>query len=178
MVQFDTGSAIVYVLTDKCTENCNKQTKYVQTKDLAKEASLSQSQDEDASNNRIEYGYGSGYINGYLSQEKICFAKDDSQPCVNGIKILEADQASGVEQDRFAGIIGLAPKSSEKQLQAFVTQVHDINRFSTEDQLNSQFSFYLSTGDDSSITFGGYDLAQYAKPGSKKEDVFWSNILH
>jgi len=34
---------------------------------------------------------------------------------------LEADQASGVEQDRFAGIIGLAPKSSEKQLQAFVT---------------------------------------------------------
>ena len=44
--------------------------------------------------------------------------------------------------------------------------------------MNSQFSFYLSTGDDSSITFGGYDLAQYAKPGAKKEDVFWSNILH
>lgn len=27
-VQFDTGSAIVYVLTDKCTKNCNSETKF------------------------------------------------------------------------------------------------------------------------------------------------------
>lgn len=32
-VQFDTGSAIVYVLTDKCNENCNDQTKFnIETK--------------------------------------------------------------------------------------------------------------------------------------------------
>jgi hypothetical protein len=27
-VQFDTGSAIVYVLTDKCDEHCGEQTKF------------------------------------------------------------------------------------------------------------------------------------------------------
>ena len=47
-------------------------------KDLSKEPALSQAGDEDSTTNRIEYGYGSGYINGYLAQEKICFAKDDS----------------------------------------------------------------------------------------------------
>ena len=43
---------------------------------------------------RIEYGYGSGYINGYLETEKLCFSADMSgsqAPCINGVKILEAD---------------------------------------------------------------------------------------
>ena len=81
---------------------------------------MSTMQEDDGNSNRIEYGYGSGYINGYLGTEKICFAQDNTSPCIKGIKILEADQADGVAQDRFAGIIGLAPKSNEKQLGAFV----------------------------------------------------------
>lgn len=80
-------------------------------------------------------------------------------------------------QDRFAGIIGLSPKSSEQKLPSFVSQVHEINRFSTEDQLSPQFSFYITTGDDSQITFGGYDLHQYAKSGAKDDDIFWASIL-
>lgn len=44
-------------------------------------------------------------------------------------------------------------------------QITDINRFSTEDQLNPQFSVYMSPNhdEDGSITFGGYDVARYAK---------------
>jgi len=66
--------------------------------------------------NRIEYGYGSGYINGFLGQLDICFAQGDTSPCIKNIKTLVADEATGVSKDRFAGIIGLAPSSSEKNL--------------------------------------------------------------
>lgn len=75
---------------------------------------------EDSLSNRIEYGYGSGYINGALAEQQICFEQGEKAPCVSGVKILQADQATGVSQDKFAGIIGLSPKSTEKQLNAFV----------------------------------------------------------
>jgi len=75
---------------------------------------------EDELNSRIEYGYGSGYINGNIAEQKICFAESKAAPCVNGVKILMADQATGVSQDRFAGIIGLAPRSTEPNLKAFI----------------------------------------------------------
>lgn len=69
---------------------------------------------------RIEYGYGSGYINGMISEEKICFESGSDAPCINHVKILEADQATGVAKDRFAGIIGLSPLSTEQNLNAFI----------------------------------------------------------
>ena len=93
--------------------------------------------------------------------------------------MLEADQASGVEQDRFAGIIGLAPKSSEQQLRAFIAQVTEINTFATEERLSPLFSFYLSKdpAQDGRVTFGGYDVASFAKPGSTDKDIFWSDTV-
>ena len=106
-VQFDTGSAIVYVLTDKCKEDCNKQTKFTETNSLAGPDDLM---------SRIEYGYGSGYINGFINEQPICFSADSLAPCIHGVKILEADQATGVSQDRFAGIVGLSPRSTETNL--------------------------------------------------------------
>lgn len=69
---------------------------------------------------RIEYGYGSGYINGFSDQMKISFAQDDSQPYIPGVHVLVADQATGVDRDKFAGIIGLSPRSSELKLPAFL----------------------------------------------------------
>jgi len=68
----------------------------------------------------MEYGYGSGYISGFTDKMKIGFAQDDSQPFIPSVNILVADQATGVEKDRFAGIIGLSPKSSELKLPAFL----------------------------------------------------------
>ena len=52
---------------------------------------------------------------------------------MSDIKILEADQATGVENDRFAGIIGLSPRSTEKALEPFVAQVQETNKISLTD---------------------------------------------
>lgn len=93
--------------------------------------------------NRLEYGYGSGYINGHLAEERICFA-ENNKTCVSGIKMLEADQATGVSRDRFGGIIGLAPVSTEHALRAFVDQVSSNNFFSKKTEIDPKFSFYLS----------------------------------
>jgi len=40
------------------------------------------------------------------------------------------------------------------------------------------FSFFLSRTpeEDGSITFGGYDLVQYAKAGLRDKDIFWGDI--
>lgn len=42
------------------------------------------------------------------------------------------------------------------------------------------FSIFLSNqdGQPGKITFGGYDLAQYAKSGAKDSDIFWANMAH
>ena len=41
------------------------------------------------------------------------------------------------------------------------------------------FSVYLSSTpkENGSITFGGYDLAQYAKAGLTDRDIFWADIV-
>lgn len=72
---------------------------------------------------RVEYGYGSGYINGFVDDTLICFEEGEKAPCIKGLKVLQADQATGVENDRFAGIVGLAPTSTERNLQAFMKQL-------------------------------------------------------
>lgn len=135
-------------------------------------------QEEEAAGSRIEYGYGSGYINGFMAETDICFEKGEAAPCLQNVTILQADQASGVSQDLFAGIIGLSPRSTEKNLKAFIQQVTEINQFSTEDQLQAQFSVFLSKSpkESGSITFGGYDLAQYAKAGLTEKDIFWADV--
>jgi hypothetical protein len=65
---------------------------------------------------RVEYGYGSGYINGFVDETQICFEAGDKAPCIKKMNVLQADQATGVEGDRFAGIVGLAPSSTERNL--------------------------------------------------------------
>lgn len=160
----------MYVLTDKCKEDCNKQTKFMETKKLAGADDLM---------SRIEYGYGSGYINGFVNEQPICFSNDSMAPCINGVKILEADQATGVSNDRFAGIIGLSPRSTETNLQAFLSQVQQINAQSQHDQLSPLFSFYLSSNpsQDGMVTFGGYDVKKYGKEGAKDSDIFWGKAM-
>lgn len=81
--------------------------------------------------NRVEYGYGSGYINGFLAETPLCFEQGDKAPCLKSLKVLHADQATGVENDRFAGIIGLAPMSTDHQLTGFMKQLEEINKFGT-----------------------------------------------
>jgi hypothetical protein len=41
------------------------------------------------------------------------------------------------------------------------------------------FSVYLSStpNENGSITFGGYDLAHYAKSGLSDRDIFWAEMI-
>lgn len=76
-VQFDTGSAIVYVLTDKCNEHCNELPKFKTfKKGKSAEDYMNASAIGDDLMNRVEYGYGSGYINGFAQETQICFSED------------------------------------------------------------------------------------------------------
>ena len=45
-------------------------------------------QQQESEGNRLEYGYGSGYINGYLGETDICFEKGENAPCIKNIKLL------------------------------------------------------------------------------------------
>lgn len=45
--------------------------------------------------------------------------------------------------------------------------------------MKQMFSFYLSKGAGSTgnLKFAGYDLAKYAKSGSKDGDIVWTNLV-
>ena len=84
------------MLTSDCVSDCNSQKKFEVTVEKKNGLASPQTLDQMESENRMEYGYGSGYINGPVKKEKICFSQDPKSPCIEKVKILEADQASGV----------------------------------------------------------------------------------
>lgn len=86
------------------------------------------------------------------------------------------DTATGVSKDRFAALIGLAPRSSESNLPSFLSQVRLQDSVREQKELSPLFSIYLSKkdGDDGVITFGGFDVKEFGKKGLTDNDVFWS----
>lgn len=97
---FDTGSAVIYAMSDKCTKaDCpQKMEKYdSRSKTL-----------EDTRNERQELNYGSGYVSGTIATENLCFG---GTKCINQAQMLIGDIGKQMEQDKFSGIIGLAPQN-------------------------------------------------------------------
>jgi len=78
-------------LTSECANDCNSQKKYEVAAGTKNAFSAPSSLDQLESENRMEYGYGSGYINGQIKKEKLCFSEDPKSPCIDRVKILEAD---------------------------------------------------------------------------------------
>jgi hypothetical protein len=97
-VMFDTGSALMYMATDKC-KNCPNDMSLFET---------SKSSTYTGSGNRQAQSYGSGSVEGEIAQETVCFSKDQLS-CVSSASFIAVDQASEVGKDRFSGIIGLSP---------------------------------------------------------------------
>ena len=64
------------MLTSDCVSDCNSQKKFEVTVDKKNGLASPQTLDQMESENRMEYGYGSGYINGPVKKEKICFSED------------------------------------------------------------------------------------------------------
>ena len=65
-IQFDSGSAVLYVVTEKC-ENCPKD---MDRFDTSKSSSFLDN------NQRQKEAYGSGLVEGQVAQETVCYSKD------------------------------------------------------------------------------------------------------
>jgi hypothetical protein len=97
-VQFDTGSSLVYLLTDDC-KDCPKGFDAFHTKE---------SSTFETTGKHITNSYGSGEVEGDLARESICLTKT-ADSCIDKVSFIAVDHATDIEKDRFSGIIGLSP---------------------------------------------------------------------
>jgi len=91
-------------------------------------------------------------------------------------------KAKDVESLQGSGLIGLSPSPAKtKELEdpmhngvpSFIAQLRNSAKFNEDFQ--SIFSIYLSNKENvkGQMTFGGYDLAKFAKAGSTDKDIKW-----
>ena len=127
-VTFDTGSAILYVLTDRCKLCPRDKAKY----------SPAGSSTFKGTSKRESQPYGSGSIAGEISQDSVCFDSKGAN-CIENVSFIAVDKASDIANDRFSGLVGLSPfyAESNPNLPSFISQSE------------KQFSFYLPKGDGS-----------------------------
>ena len=112
---FDTGSAVIYAISDKClADDCPKSMEKYDTRSK----SLKDSQE-----NRQELNYGEGYVSGTIGTEKICLA-GSGKGCMSQVQMLVGDQGKKLEADKFTGIVGLAPQNDpNNRMSAFIDQI-------------------------------------------------------
>lgn len=156
---FDTGSAVIYMMSDKCSPgDCPEKMPKYDTR------STSLSHDWE---NRQELNYGQGYVSGSIGRENICFTSDK---CLSSVQMLVGDQGKQLEADKFSGIIGLAPQNDpNNKLSSFIEQVA-LGR-----GLKPVFSFYLPKDKPGKLMLGGYDVSQFSK-GKTEKDITWSSV--
>ena len=75
---FDTGSPMVYVLTNECRQElCPQKTK------LDQYASWTFKLDSDGIKDELAHCYGKGCVNGHVAKDSICLTKDgDMNQCI------------------------------------------------------------------------------------------------
>jgi len=97
------------------------------------------------------------------------------------MSFLTVVKAKQIEALKGSGIFGLSPQPAQdeelkdplnKSVPGFVSQLRNSKKYN--DKFNELFSIYLSndTKKKGKITFGGYDVAKYAKKGLGEKDVF------
>ena len=168
---FDTGSPMMYVLTDKCDNNlCPQASKFVAQMSMTYKATDSEP---------LAHCYGTGCVSGTASKDKICFS-EDPKSCMTGVNFLAVDEATDIDKDKFSGIVGLGPMSDEKRMPSFIEQLSGLGGVNGKDEVKPIFSFFLSNSEQKNgkLMFGGYNLSKYARPGSTDESIFWANMAH
>jgi len=111
---FDTGSSMIYVLTDNCGGGmCPQEQKY------SPSASSSFKKNSDGIDEPLSHCYGKGCVSGTVAKDKICFSQESKQ-CLSGAIMLAVNEASDVEKDKFSGLVGLSPMSDSGRVPAFV----------------------------------------------------------
>jgi hypothetical protein len=173
---FDTGSPMMYVLTDKCDANlCPQVSKFMAQDSMSYRANVDGKEP-------LAHCYGQGCVSGANSRDTICFS-EDPKSCMNGINFLAVDEASDIDKDKFSGIVGLGPMSDEKRLLSFIQQMSSgsgLGGVGGKDEIKPMFSFFLSNNEQKNgkLLFGGYNLAKYGAPGASDESIYWADMAH
>lgn len=141
---FDTGSPMVYVLTQDCgKELCPQDVKFAQS------GSGSYKADADGETEPLAHCYGQGCVSGSVSKDQMCFTekKDSANGCIHNGVFLAVKEATDIEKDKFSGIVGLGPKSDVGRMPSFVEQVAGLGGVGGKDDVSPVFSIYLSNKD-------------------------------
>merc|ERR1719188_2236873 len=160
-VIFDTGSGNLIVPSTECTvPGCKPHRKYNQGQ--SNTASSVQNENGEGGS---EITFGTGQVSGNFIQDKVCIGESI---CIDNARFIAADRESTepFQEIPFDGIMGLGFKDLSMG-----------NNFNIIDDLsqngalpNDQFSFYLTDGGDSEVTFGGYRSEYLAS------DVIWAPV--
>ena len=165
-VIYDTGSAWAWVFSsEECKDMCPaRNPKFFETR--------SETFKQNPKGGQF-FQYGKGAVLGHPAEDRGCFG--ENQECIEGFNFLNVVKGKDLEALNGAGLIGLAPIPSKKKeledafdhgIPGFVAQLKHNSEF--VDARGHQFSIYLSNDESSpgALSFGGYDLAQYAAAGS------------
>ena len=131
-VMFDTGSPMVYVLTQDCSnELCPQEQKFAQT------GSGTYKADADGETDVLAHCYGQGCVSGSVSKDLMCFTdtKDTKNGCLHNGLFLAVKEATDIEKDKFSGIVGLGPKSDVGRMPSFIEQVAGLGGVGGEDEI-------------------------------------------
>jgi len=97
-MMFDSGSALLYVVTDKCKGCPKNMDKFI----------TAESKSYKTTGERSGQSYGVGKIEGAVAQDSVCFTREDFT-CISDTTFVAVDTAEDLDKDRFSGIVGLSP---------------------------------------------------------------------
>jgi len=158
-VIFDTGSGNLILPSKDCNgAGCNPHKKYA-TKDSTSAASVTNEQGEGST----EISFGTGQVQGNYVEDQFCVGELCSK-----VRFIAAtdESAEPFSEVPFDGIMGMG--FNDLSMGKGFNIVDDLNDSGQLPQ--GQFSFYLTDGGDSEITFGGY------KPESLASDIVWAPV--
>merc|ERR1719387_2732745 len=160
-VIFDTGSGNLILPAKSCDmPGCNAHKKY----DPSQSSSASQVTNEKGEGS-TEISFGTGQIEGDYFEDLLCIG--DSSLCASARFIAATEQSPEPFQETpFDGILGMG--FNDLSMGKGFNIVDDLNDSGQLPQ--GQFSFFLSDGGESEVSFGGY------KPESLASDIVWAPV--
>jgi hypothetical protein len=159
-VIFDTGSGNLIIPSSQCTGGgCNPHRKYFKN---ASSTAVPVTNEKGEGSSEITFG--TGQISGDFFKDKMCLGQDI---CIDA-NFIAADRESTEPFDLipFDGIMGLG--FADLSMGEGFNIVDDLQAKGALP--GGQFSFYLTDGGDSELTFGGY------KTDNLASDIVWSKV--
>merc|ERR1719262_2147304 len=159
-VIFDTGSGNLIIPSTDCkADGCRPHAKYDKSASSSSQA-ITNSRDEGSA----EITFGTGRVSGDFYKDKLCIGDN---LCFDANFIAAEKMTTEPFQEiPFDGIMGLGFK--DLSMGDGFNIVDDL--YAKGALPNGQFSFYLTDGGDSEVTFGGY------KPEYLASDIVWAPV--